>query len=257
MKIREAITKIIQHPIYNELAKVKGCTESEFYKRYNFQIFEYRHWYKDDKYSTRLDYYLINKLTKQLPEINCKIEFNYGVWGLVQAYIKVRVNEYDRRGTSIEKCLHFHFVNQCGNRIVWEHKFELSDNFNLNNPIPALKAMLRPIMFEEGLIALIQHNRNTTKKDAKWWYINHYKPGKLNYGCIDDSTIYKWVKKHFNIDSCLSIEDTINFVNVNGKKDKLTKIEKYDMSWFWNFDGDEGELENEFYATIDNDTIYV
>ncbi len=256
MRVRESVTKIMQHPIYMELQKIKNASETEFYRRYNFKLYEHRQRYgPGDDYSTRADYYLINTFIKQLPQIDCKITFEYGIWGKISAFIKVEVNQYDHN--KIDKRIHFHSVTGSANKILWNHKFELLDNFNLGNPLPQLKAMLKTVLFECGFIASIQRYESCTKIQSVQYYKNHYAKGKLNYGAIDEDTIYKWIKKHFNIDSYLPIDKTINYVNANGKHATPTKLDKYDHSWIFDFDGDMDDIENEFYNTLDSNTIYI
>lgn len=250
MRVKEAIFKITSHPVFHELDKLASTDVETFKIRYEGKRINI---YPD--YSQGLWPYRIEKMRKQLPQIEMRYTFQFGEWGKITAFISILANEWFRRNGEIFTSLSFNFTDYRIPKAIYETRFVLPASLDLDNPEKHLKKILRAYLFEEGFLARLQIKFRLKKSEVAGYYksFSYYKYGTG----ISDSAVYKWVAKHFNIDSDLSIEDTIFYVNKLGKQPKLVRLDRYDHSWIYDFDGDIDEIENEFWETVGDDTIYV
>jgi hypothetical protein len=62
----------------------------------------------------------------------------------------------------------------------------------------------------------------------------------------------KWIKKHFNIASNVSLEDTIKWVNKLGKQKVLITLDRLDYDFMYQCDGDIDEVEAAFDDELEN-----
>jgi len=258
MKLKEAIYKLQSHPMFNEIDKLMQCDYETFNKRWNFFIYPYALFQPNrERYDRQANIYLPEQWQKYLPEIRQEIIFDYGIFGPVKAIIYVRLNPYSRKKALVEHGIYFDFKNY-RSKVLWNYqnnnqRFELPLNFDLDNPIPGLKSLLKPLFYETGLIAQVQHHYNCNKKDTIFYYKRLVKwSNELN-----EDLIYKKILRRFNIESYLDLDTTIKFVNQTGKLDKPTKVEKLDLSSLWYFDGDIEEIEEELDNLIEPGVIYV
>lgn len=253
MRVHNLISNIEKSFEYCELKKLESVnTEAEYEaKRYaiNYNL------YPTDKrgYFKSRYQYLYDNFERKL-EYENKVSFSYGVWGDVTATLVVRYSRYEKR---VYTAVSYYFHDLRGTpKAIWEkNSFVLPLNMNFNKPLPTAKKILQKVLIESGYLAELQLRKNIKLDEVKTYYqklMNYQRPVK-----ISGNDFYKSVKKRFNIDSYLSIDETIKAVNKLGKRDTLTKLQKYNSSWIFDFDGDIDELESEFYDTQEQDTIYI
>ena len=240
MRVKEAIFKIKSHPMFYELDRLISLTEKEFYDKKMDKKF----WLYPD-YSKQVYYFKQDNITRQIPEFSQRINFEIGDFE-VTAFIRIQVNEYDRKNASIRTQLTFKCDRIC--EILWNSNDDLPVNLDLENPVPQLKKIFKKYVYEEGYWNRLQYYYGCTKKETIWYH-KQFKKRDLY---IPKESVFKWIKKNFNIESCLDIDDTIKYVNKHGKQDKLIKLMKFDYSFMWNFDGDIDEVEEVFWDEMSN-----
>ena len=98
---------------------------------------------------------------------------------------------------------------------------------------------------------------------AHQWTRERLKKGIIKDRAIElqsysDTDVRKSIKRNLNIDTGhIWLKDAIQAVNKLGKRAQLTKLAKYDMSWLCDLDGDIDEIENEFYNSLEYNTVYI
>jgi hypothetical protein len=253
MRVHNLIHKIKNSYAYKRILELENTrTETDFAaKKYNA---EYNLYPSDERGYFKSRYmYLYDMFERELCYHN-KVRFQYGIWGEVTANFTVKWSRYER---NIQARVSFYFHDLRGTpKAIWEsNSFEMPLNTNFCNPKKCAIKILRSKLIEEGYFAEKQLRMNCYIKELKSYYIklmNYQYPVK-----ISDKDFYKAVKRRFNVDSFLSIEDTARIINRIGRQDKMVKLEKYDSSWIFDFDGDIDELEREFYDTQEENVIYV
>lgn len=256
MRLKEMIFKITSHPCYLLLDKLQGMDEDEFTRLYaGKNVYPYRFSKYRDNYSDSLYQHRLNNLLRQIPKFSARHQFTFGIWGECTLSFGVHAAEWPRGRARVEKGISVDFLDHRPS-LLWNLTFTMPDNFDLDNPIPWIKKELAKHFYPEGILARIQRRYNCDKKETKWYRKNKYT--KLyREPEISEDKILKWIKKHFNFDSYVDLDQTIAIVNKCGRQEKLTKIEQYDHSWIFDFDGDVDELESEFWDTIEDNTMYV
>jgi hypothetical protein len=139
--------------------------------------------------------------------------------------------------------------------MLWNLKFELPLNLDLNNPIADLKKLLSEHFYTDGLIATLQRKHDCTKKDV----IFYYKNTSLNCGGINESKVLKKLEKRFNViaDWDVTMDDVIIFVNANGKLQEQKTLAKIDYRIAYDFEGDMDEIESEVFGMFEPHKIYI
>jgi hypothetical protein len=259
MKVKEAIYKIKSNTYFVEYGKLISMNYEIWKPIYeNKYLYPYRLQYgEDDKYSKSLFDFRRDNLEKNIPNYNKKIVLNLEFWGKVTAHIKIELNEYSRNEAKVLTGLHFHFSDKQP-KFLWNSKFSIPENLDLSeaNLKRFLLNQLSKYLYLNGLMAGIQYYYNCDKKDAMFYRKNKYCQNYIESGVSED-IIFKAIKKRFNIDSHVSLLDTVNLVNRIGKQAKIRQVFRYDFSWIWDFDGDIDEIENEFNKSFNTDAIYI
>ena len=123
-----------------------------------------------------------------------------------------------------------------------------------------VRTHLEKYFYSNGIISVIQWQRNCSKEDALMWLKMLVKAKKFHtFGTMDEDKFRKWIKKHCNITTYVGISDTARIAKRIGKQAEPLEILSLDFSFAENFDGDIDELETEFYEKnpISKNIIYV
>jgi hypothetical protein len=246
MRKKQYIRQIEMSWQYNKAKEIANCSPEDYQRKYKFQLHPFPYYTK-----SRLDY-LFDKLALDL-RFEKKTEIEYGIWGRIKVTISGGIG---RHWSLVEPTVgvSLHFLDLRGTpRAIKDTN--IPDNANLKRPEQWIHQLLATMLFKEGYVAELQLRRDCLKNEVH----KHYQPlmDYKNPVAYDEDKSIKKIEKRYNVKSYLSVESTVKVVNQIGKQTVLKTLTAYDNSWFDYFDGDVDELEEQYYGSLEENTIYV
>jgi hypothetical protein len=259
VKVRQLIDKITQHNLFDKFCEINTCSEEYFYKnKMNSYVDEGWHG-KNMRYE-----YIRRKLLKGIPSLTTYVKFKFGLWRTVEAGIYIGIED-NRRENKVSTKIWFRFVDLRETPKTMYYNYnskELPPNLSLDAKSLERHArkVLSEYLYEDGVVGYYQFRFNETKKEAVQTYkifSNKERDLLKNSVGYDEDKSLKHIFKQYNIKSYVSLKDTVKVVNKIGKQ-KVTKIiERFDFNHFSDIDGDIDELENAFWESMKDNTIYL
>lgn len=226
-------------------------------------------------YNTNLEAHLISIFWREAKNIEFLRGGEFKVYSeLLGCNITISVHTNIQDWVNYYRCTELEFsaiITSCDNdayydiinKLNWngELKVELDredNNFSIGKKVD--KMLSTKFYHHNSIFGRIQQVYFCRDKDqVKSWYktlLSNQKDGIVPY-CHDQ--VRRFLERRFNVEIWHDDLRRIgNMLAKDGIKYKEKKsIEKYDYSWILSFDGDVTELENEYYETLEDNTIYL
>jgi hypothetical protein len=259
MRVKEFVHKIKSSVYYGIYADVNNCERDVFEARLLHKYIDEGPWRgKNMRYN-----YIKNMQWRFIPSYNKTLTFQYGEWGNVRVSFTIRHGDEKRLEAGVKARMSVYFCDlRQTPQVIWDNGINAELPMNLNLDDKSLekhaKKVLSKLLYEEGFIARLQRYYNRDKKFVRKTYVAYNNGMKARMeASMDEDKFRKWVLKNFNIESYVSMEDTIQIVNQIGKQENTRRVERMDMSWFNDFDGDIDELEEEYFGRLDSGVLYI